>query len=477
MALQFHPLPVELFPEETRPYLKRLNFELRDLFGLEGTIRQPITDRRSDLSVTRGGALQVHVDRITPSVASVVSGVSTVVGVPSLTLSTTNVVGSTTSAISTNSTIALFGTGLPAGLSASAIVGTSAFAARADHIHAGFDATVPAAIGSSAATGTVDFAARRDHAHLYPIAIRSTANASTLTLTDDATDQFITGSLGLLNITPGTGVDFDFPNSTAGALNVRANTTTAATFLVTVAGQPTAGTRTLMVPNWFGASAASVFASQTFRCWDAQFATWASGQITNSTIVGFDASNIVIAPSSGSSSGNNLYGFRTLTFIINNANASWADVAGAYIRGARRTVVSPKIDTQAALILEPPTGASTTQAGSTSSQIGLLIRQQTAQVTALDRIAIQVDAQNSGTNRYAFYGVSDILYHGGDIKHTGSRIGLHNVGAGVTQSTGWSTSGFTASKTLNGASFSLNEVMSVLNTLVTHLVNRGDLAA
>ena len=189
MALQFHPLPAEIFDEKARPYIKRLNFELRDLFGLEGTIRQPITTRSSDLTIARRSELQVAVSRITPSIASVVSGVSTVVGTPALTLGTANTIGSTATALSVNSAIAIFGTQAPIGLSLSAAVGTSTYAARADHVHAGFDATVPAALGSTAATGTVDFGARRDHVHLYPPILRSTANASLLTLTDDATNQ------------------------------------------------------------------------------------------------------------------------------------------------------------------------------------------------------------------------------------------------------------------------------------------------
>src|SRR3990167_9279105 len=205
MALQFHPLPAEIFDEKARPYIKRLNFELRDLFGLEGTIRQPITTRSSDLTIARRSELQVAVSRITPSIASVVSGVSTVVGTPALTLGTANTIGSTTSALSVNSAIAMFGTQAPLGLSLSAAVGTSAYAARADHVHAGFDATVPAALGSTAATGSVDFAPRRDHVHLHPPILRSTANASTLTLTDDAINMSVLASLGSWTRTAGSG--------------------------------------------------------------------------------------------------------------------------------------------------------------------------------------------------------------------------------------------------------------------------------
>jgi hypothetical protein len=131
----FHPLPEEVFPESARFYIKRLNKELVDLFALEGVLRNPLQTSRSDASITRRNEPQVDVSRIVPSVTSVVSGASTVVGTPALTLSTTNVKGTTTTAIATNSTIALFGTSLPLGSSTSGIVGTSALAPRSDHRH------------------------------------------------------------------------------------------------------------------------------------------------------------------------------------------------------------------------------------------------------------------------------------------------------------------------------------------------------
>lgn len=65
-----------------------------------------------------------------------------------------------------------------------------------------FDATVPAALAGTAATGSAAFAARRDHVHLFPTTLRSTANAATLALTDDGTNQTLTGSLGNLIFVP-----------------------------------------------------------------------------------------------------------------------------------------------------------------------------------------------------------------------------------------------------------------------------------
>ena len=401
MALQFHPLPAEIFDEKARPYIKRLNFELRDLFGLEGTIRQPISTRSSDLTIARRSELQVAVSRITPSIASVVSGVSTVVGTPALTLGTANTIGSTTSALSVNSAIAMFGTQAPLGLSLSAAVGTSAYAARADHVHAGFDATAVGAIGSTAATGSIDFSARRDHQHIYPIALRSTANASTLTLTDDATDQTLTGSLGVLNIVPGTGIDIDFPNSSAASLNIKPNTTTASVLLISVQGRPVAGTRTLIAPNWFGAAASDVFSSQTFRCWDAQFSSYVTGQITSCVFVGHDISAMALLPSVGSGAGNKAYGFRANNLTINNANATWDEIATAYFPGPDRVISAVTATLTAGAIVEPAVVGGT-------KQVGLLVRQRAAEQTATDRFGIDVEAQNSGTNRWAFRGGNKI---------------------------------------------------------------------
>ena len=163
MAINFKPLPVDAFPPQARPSIKQLNLMLRDLCGLEGTIRQPITGRRSDQTVVRRSEFQVDVSRITPSITEVVSGSSTVVGTPALTLGLVNAVGSTTTAVSINSAIAAFGTQVPAALAAAAATGSSAYAARGDHVH------------------------------LFPPTLRSTANASTLTLTDDGTDQLQIG--------------------------------------------------------------------------------------------------------------------------------------------------------------------------------------------------------------------------------------------------------------------------------------------
>lgn len=134
MAVQFHPLPLEIFEPKTRRFIARLNGELRDLFALEGVIRNPLSKSRSDSSIVRRDEVQVDVTRITPSITTVIQGSSTVVGAPNLTFSTVNLVGTTTTAIATDSTVAVFGTSTPVALGTAA-TGSQGKAARIDHVH------------------------------------------------------------------------------------------------------------------------------------------------------------------------------------------------------------------------------------------------------------------------------------------------------------------------------------------------------
>jgi len=288
------------------------------------------------------------------------------------------------------------GTAAPAFvLGTSASEGSSNNLSRVDSGIALFDVTAPADLAASAATGSAAFAARRDHVHLFPTALRATANASTLTLTDDATDQTLTASLGLLKIVPGTGIDINFPNSTAASLIIRPNTTTAAALVVSVQGRPVAGTRTLMQPNWFQPISTDIFSGQTFRTWDVSGAP-GIGQHTSDTFVGYDISAMSISPSVGSGAGNKAYGYRALTnaLLIGNTNATWDEVAMAYFAAPTRSFgQNPTITVSAGLITEPAVVGGT-------KQVGLLVRQRAAQQVATDRLGIDIEAQNSGTNQW-----------------------------------------------------------------------------
>lgn len=147
MAVRFHELPVSVFPAESRFYIERLNNELRDLFALEGTLKNPISDQRSDQSIVRQAGTQVDATRVT-NITTVVggsaSGASVTIGTPAFSFGTANGVGSTTTVVSINSSIALFGTALPHGVSFGPTTGTSQVAARGDHVHGfSFDTFAP----------------------------------------------------------------------------------------------------------------------------------------------------------------------------------------------------------------------------------------------------------------------------------------------------------------------------------------------
>ncbi len=68
MASRFHALPVDLFESDLQPYMSRFNFELRQLFGLEGALREPVGTKRSDGTVIRSTRKTVHITRVTPDI-------------------------------------------------------------------------------------------------------------------------------------------------------------------------------------------------------------------------------------------------------------------------------------------------------------------------------------------------------------------------------------------------------------------------
>ena len=89
---------------------------------------------------------------------------------PAFTLGASNVAGAALTAVSSNSTLAVF-TNNALVLGGSAAAGDSALAVRANSTIAAFDATIPTAdtyedfFGSDSAAGSVAKAARRDHIH------------------------------------------------------------------------------------------------------------------------------------------------------------------------------------------------------------------------------------------------------------------------------------------------------------------------
>ena len=287
-----------------------------------------------------------------------------------------------------------------------------------------FGGTPAVTFGTSYVAGVASTLLRTDDTIKFPSALMSTVSGETLTLPDIGSDQLLTGSVGILTITPATGITLAFPASTAGSLIVKPDTVTAATTLASFQGRPVAGTRTLIDPNWFGASASDVFTSQTFKCWNAAFSSWIAGQITGCTIVAYDANPFTIAPSASSGADNKAYVYRAPSFTINNANGSFAEVATAFFTGAERVVASYKADVLAGVIVECPTGCNKKQDGTTDvDQIGILVRQKTAEGTApTNRVGLDIVAQNTGTNRYSIRALTDSAYLGGLLLDDSAKV-------------------------------------------------------
>jgi len=106
MAIQFSPLPLHLFEPRLRSHIEHLNLTLRDLAGLEASLTSPIQNtKRSDASIVLNATPQVSVTRLVPSITNIINGSSSAIGVPSLTFSTTNAIGTTNTVVAINSTI------------------------------------------------------------------------------------------------------------------------------------------------------------------------------------------------------------------------------------------------------------------------------------------------------------------------------------------------------------------------------------
>jgi hypothetical protein len=92
-----------------------------------------------------------------------------------------------------------------------------------------------------------------------------------------------------------------------------------------------------------------------------------------------------------------------------------------------------------------------------------------------------VDAQNSGTNRYSFYGVSDTLYQGGVVsiggalRHTGAQLGLYGVSS-IVRSAAFTPTNVTTDRSYDANSTTVDEIADVLGTLITDLQATGIIA-
>lgn len=463
--MRFHELPVDIFGMSAQPYVKRLNSELRQLFSLEGTLGTALDTGGGDGSIKRKNVVTVDSSRVTPPIDATFAGLGT---------SATFICVTNETAL-TNERRLVVSQPLvrtDAGANSTLTIGISA---------GGFGTTLSAipTIGFSSvyAAGSASTLVRTDATLKAPSLLLSTPTEVVMSLSDDAVSTLqLNGTSGF------TVLGFSFAQLT---LTAPAN---AATSRLQVNIDPDFNNVGIQ-SAWAGGE----FEGASYASWDAKMGGPGSG-VSDATVCGFDTSTLSLNPTGVISSGlNYFYGIRCLPVIANNG-ASFTDAAAGYFRGVRRSFVSPFIAYQAGIIVEPPTAG-------TSAQFGILIRQQTAQATGSNRYGIYIDSQNSGTNRWSIYGVSDRAQFTGPLVVDGSLgvtgratfgnsvtvngnffhgltysniVALYGA-AGATQSSGWSASGFTDLRILNGSSFTLNDVMSTLNTLITHLVLRGDL--
>lgn len=249
--------------------------------------------------------------------------------------------------------------------------------------------------GTAYAAGVANSLIRSDATIKFPRSLMSDANSFLLTISDDGIDTTLTGSNGIIKINPAVGVDINLGASTSGSLIIRPNATTSALLAVSIIGQAVAGNRTLLAPGWIQPQSTDIFSGQTFRSWDVSTAP-GGGQHTNDTWVGYDLSAFTILPHAGSGGGNKVYGFRGApdSIRISNTNATYDEIAMAYFAAPARIFgVNATATVSAGIIVEPAVVGGT-------KQVGVLVRNRTAQQAATDRFGIDIEEQNSGTNRW-----------------------------------------------------------------------------
>lgn len=250
-------------------------------------------------------------------------------------------------------------------------------------------ATPTITYGTTASAGTASTTIRSDATLKFPTAIMSSASSSTLTLTDDATNQKLTGSLGVIEINP----------------------TNSGYVFITTAGDMSAAQLLQVTPRIGGsvdgikvtfANPSGARTGETYRGFN--FSAALAANITSCIMSSADV-QFNLTPSAGSGGSNTLYQMRLTGGLINNANASFTEIVGLDISGPRRLISNPTVTASHSLRLECPTVSAT-------EQIGLYIRQRTAQATATTRYGLKIDAQNSGTTRYAIHALTDTSYLG-----------------------------------------------------------------
>src|SRR3972149_2507734 len=86
--------------------------------------------------------------------------------------------------------------------------------------------------GTTVLAGSATTFLRTDDRVKFPTALMSSGTSRTLTLTDDGSNQTLSGIIGDLKIVPAKGMEILFPPDTEGNLTLVANSTTAAAVLL-----------------------------------------------------------------------------------------------------------------------------------------------------------------------------------------------------------------------------------------------------
>lgn len=261
---------------------------------------------------------------------------------------------------------------------------------------------------SAFAAGGANSLVRSDATLRFPPALISTANNTTLTLTDNGSDQTLTGTLGRVELIPESYIRI-------------APTTPDPAQILAISMNLSAGAR-VGIRTDVSSAGATLAAGEVMRSWNSNFALTCT--MNGATVEGYGMGGNTITPAGGSGAANIAYGMHLLGPTIGNANGSWDKAVGAFIEAPRRAFANPTVTYSATIEGECPTI-------SASDQYGLWLKQRTAQQTATNRYGIKVDEQNSGTNRWGAH-ISDRVHIQSPAARAITVLNLSQLSTGAT---------------------------------------------
>lgn len=238
--------------------------------------------------------------------------------------------------------------------------------------------------GTTALAGSAGSVLRSDARFLYPSALMSSTSNETFTFRDDGLDYFIdiTNTHGLTDLT------WNIQPTTQFGVRFLPDSVTAPNDTVVISLRPGVGSRSGINSS---ITTAGGISSATVTAWNANM-LFGSAEFDTATLCAYRIGAISASPTVASDTANKMYGYLGANPTISNANGGWTEVAAAYFGGPKRTLSNPTVVLGAGIIVECPTVSAT-------EQIGIYVKQQTAQQTAANRYGIKIDAQNSGTNQ------------------------------------------------------------------------------